>query len=308
MARYVKVAGISFGGAGGSGSAANKVKRNVKQLVELVDQAGTRSPDIICLTEFCNVFGLTAEEWIAAAEPVPGPTTEALGKLCRKHNTHLIIGMPEKKGKRVYNSSVLIGRDGQPIGSYHKVHPTIGEVEAGIMPGTEYTVLQTDLGKIGFAICFDLNFRDVGEGAFNNGAEILFFSSMYHGGLQNQIWAHDFRYFFVSALPRAGSRIVDPIGRVLAESQLHCPFVERTINLDCMVCHIDYNNQHWKPLREKYGGQVEIDVRSDEAKFILYSHHPEVTAKDMAKEFGLRTLDVYWTMEKKTRNAALRGK
>jgi hypothetical protein len=101
---------------------------------------------------------------------------------------------------------------------------------------------------------------------------------------------------------------VDPIGRVIVESQLHYPFAEATINLDCVVCHIDYNNQYWKPVREKYREQVEIDVRSDEAKFILYSHHPEVSAMEIAREFGMRTLDEYWALEKKTRNAALRKK
>ncbi|MBI3923887.1 MAG: carbon-nitrogen hydrolase family protein [Armatimonadetes bacterium] len=305
MARNVNVVSISFGGAGGSGSAADRVKNNLNRLSELVEEAATAKPDIVCLPEFCNVLGLGETEWGAAAETVPGPTTEFLGKLCRKHKTHLIIGMPERKGKRLYNSQVLLGRDGQPIGSYHKVHPTIGELDAGIRPGTQYTVLKADFGKVGFAICFDLNFRDVGEGAEKNGAEVLFFSSMYHGGLQNQIWAHDFQMFFVSSYCSFGSRIVNPLGRVIAESQLHYPFVQRTINLDYVVCHIDYNNQHWKPMKEKYGDQVELDVMSYEAKFILYSHHPKVTAQDLVKEFNLRTLDKYWEMERKARRAAL---
>ncbi len=251
-------------------------------------------------------MGVGENDWTGVAETVPGPTTEYLGKLCRKYKTNLIVGMLERKGKLVYNSQVLLGRDGNPVGSYHKVHPTIGEVDAGITPGTKYEVLQADFGKVGFAICFDLNFRDVAQGAKDNGAEILFFSSMYHGGLQNQIWAHDFQMFFVSAYTAFGSRIVNPLGRILAESQLHHAFVHQQINLDFVVCHIDYNNQLWKPIKEKYGDKVEFDVMSYEAKFILYSHHPKVSAQDIVKEFGLRTLDRYWEMERKSRTAGLR--
>src|SRR2546429_164022 len=77
---------------------------------------------------------------------------------------------------------------------------------------------QLDFGRVGCAICFDLNFRDVAEGLVATGAEILFFPSMYRGGLQLRIWAHDFGRFILSATPGEGSALVDPLGRVLVES------------------------------------------------------------------------------------------
>ena len=77
---------------------------------------------------------------------------------------------------------------------------------ACVTPGASAVVAQTDFGRVGFAICFDLNFRDVAEGNRTGGAELVLFPSMYAGGLQLSIWAHDFGFFIASATPRDGGR------------------------------------------------------------------------------------------------------
>jgi predicted amidohydrolase len=303
MARYVRVSTISF--SGGNGTVENRIQQNRQAALELSEQAANDKPDILCLPEFFNVLGCGMKDCAEHAETVPGPTTEMFGDFARRHNTYVVLGMPERKGSTVYNSAVLIDRRGHPIGSYHKMHPTIGEIEAGITPGVEAPVFETDFGRVGMAICFDLNFRDVVEDMAKKRPEIIVFSSMYRGGLQTQIWAHDFSVFFVSSITGPHSVIVNPLGRVLATSEAYNPVISRVINLDYVVCHIDYNHRRWEGLKERYGAQVELEVASPEAKFILFSHHPAVTALDMVGEFELETLETYWRRARAVREKAL---
>lgn len=303
MARNVRVSTISFAGAGG---AENRVERNRQAALELAERAALDKPDIVCLPEFFNVLG--CGNYAAQAETVPGPTTELFGDFARRHQTYVVLGMPEREGSVVYNSAVLIDRSGKPVGSYHKMHPTIGEMEMGITPGVKCPVFETDFGHVGFAICFDLNFRDVIEDMAQGKPEIVFFPSMYRGGLQTQIWAHDFCVFFVSSITGPHSVIVNPLGRVLATSEAYSPIISRVVNLDYVVCHIDYNHTRWAALKEKYGAQAELEVAAPEAKFVLYSHHPDVSVHDLVREFDLRTLDAYWQLADAVREDALNGR
>jgi predicted amidohydrolase len=306
MARYVRVSSISFGGAGGGGSAEEKVERNLRSALEWIDQAATDKPDIIVLPEIFPATGVAAEEWVQIAQTVPGPITDAVGERARRYNAYIICPMVERKGGKVYNSAVLIDRNGQPMGSYHKIHPTIGEIEAGITPGTDPVVFETDFGWIGCAICFDLNFRDVMEGLKGNGAEAVFFSSMYRGGLQLSIWAFDFGVWMISATPGEMSAIVDPLGKVKATSWNYNRIISKVINLDYAVLHIDYSHPKWNDIKAKYGNGVELDVSAPEGVFCLYSHAPDVTVQDIIEEFELETRDEYFARANRIREDALK--
>lgn len=307
MSRNIRVSTISFSGAGSGGEPAEKVERNREAAMKLVEQAVLDKPDIVVLPEFFNVLGLNAQQWFEAAETVPGPTTEMFGKVAMWHNCYIVLPFPERKNNRVYNSSVLLDRQGMPVGSYHKMHPTIGEIEAGITPGRESPTFETDFGRVAFAICFDLNFRDVAESAATGKPDLLIFSSMYRGGLQTQIWAHDLSLYVVSSITGPHSMIVNPLGHVIAMSEAYNPIISRIINLDYVVCHIDYNNTRWQALKEKYGRDAELEVASPEAKFLLTSCAQGIHARDMVKEFDMETLEDYWVRANSIRERALRN-
>jgi hypothetical protein len=302
MARYVRVTSVSYPGAGGGPDAVERARADG---VEWLERAALDRPDIVCLPETFTGLGRSGEAWFQSAEPVPGPTTEALGAVARQHRMHVICPILERRGDRVYNAAVLIGRDGQVLGAYHKIHPTISEIELGVTPGAEHPVFELDFGRVGCAICFDLNFRDVAEGLVRSGAEILFFPSMYRGGLQLRIWAHDFARFILSATPGEGSALVDPLGRVLVESSRYQPLFSRVINLDRALLHIDENHRQWDAIKRKYGAGIELDVATPEAVFALISHLPDVTADDVVREFRLERRDDYFDRAHRVRAAAL---
>lgn len=285
MARLVRVSSISLGGVG---SGPDYVRRAREAAVRMVEQAALDRPDIVCLPECFT--GLSHD----AAESVPGPTTAALGEAARKHGMYVVCPITRRLEDRLYNAAVLLDRSGAVVGAYHKTHPTVGELEMGVSAGSDYPVFATDFGRVGFAICFDLNFADVAAGAAAGGAELIFFPTMFRGGLMLQRWAHDYGVWVISAYGAEGSAFVNPLGKIVLESQSHQRIITRTINLDHLVCHIDFNQQQWPAIKAKYGPGVEIEVATPEGIFDLISHLPEVTASDLAAEFGLETRDAYF--------------
>ncbi|MEM2702915.1 MAG: carbon-nitrogen hydrolase family protein [Candidatus Bathyarchaeia archaeon] len=310
MARYVHVSTISFSGAGFSEigeSPKSRAERNLEEAIKLLKRAALDKPDIVCLPEAFITLGLEIKNWLQIAESVPGPTTNAIGEVARQFNMYVICPIIERKDGKIYNSAVLINRQGKPVGSYYKMHPTIGEIKGGVTPGANPTVFQTDFGRIGCAICFDLNFEDVIKGLAANGAEIVFFPSMYRGGLQLSIWAFNFGIYMVSAYTGEGSMIVNPLGKVVASSSIHEPIISKTINLDYKILHIDYNRDKWEGIKSKYGPHVEIDVASSEGVFLLISHLQNISVERIIEEFQLETREQYFNRALNIRNSALKN-
>ena len=71
--------------------------------------------------------------------------------------------------------------------------PTVGEMEKGVVPGTDAPCFETDFGRVGMLICFDLNFREVRDALARGKPDVVVFSSMYRGGLQAQALAYQLR-------------------------------------------------------------------------------------------------------------------
>ncbi len=305
MARYVRVSSISYAGVGGTDP--DRKQKAVDGALGLIDRAACDRPDFIVLPETFNGLGCGHEAWLKTGEPIPGPTFDALAGKARQHGTHIICPMLEARGGKLYNTSALIGRDGRLIGCYDKNHPTIGEIEGGVTPGTETPVFQTDVGKVGMTICFDLNFRDVAEGLSRNGAEIVFFPSMYRGGLSLSVWAFEFSFWMVSATPKENSAIVNPLGQALVQSFMYCPIISKRINLDSAVLHIDYNHLKYDAMKAKYGDRIELNIIAPEAVFMLTCDHPEKSVHDIIREFDLELRSDYFQRANRVRAGALRG-
>src|SRR5436305_496958 len=142
MARNVRVASISFGGGGGPMD--GRYERARTTALELLEEAALDRPDIVCLPETFTGLGCGEAEWIGSAETVPGPTTDALAAVARRHGMWVICPIVQREGGQRYNAAVLLDRRGAVAGIYHKIHPTIAEIRRGITPGTQATVFETD--------------------------------------------------------------------------------------------------------------------------------------------------------------------
>ena len=146
---------------------------NRRQYAKQAAIAGEQGADIVCLPEGITVVS-TGKTYVEVSEPVPGPSTQVLGEVAREHGMYIVAGVYERESQAVYNTAVLIDREGNLAGKYRKTHLPEAEVRGGITSGDDYPVFETDFGRVGIQICYDNFFPEVARALAVNGAEVIF--------------------------------------------------------------------------------------------------------------------------------------
>ncbi|MGQ9632065.1 MAG: carbon-nitrogen hydrolase family protein [bacterium] len=306
MSRYVTVAGVSDSPS--QGEFEDDLSGFMDRTSEFIERAAWMGADIVSFPEiYPQMRFRDGEARVRAAETVPGPTAERIAGEARRWNIHIVWPLFQRDGDRVYNSSVLFGPDGDVIGIYHKMHPTIGEIESGVTPGDSPSVFETEFGRVGLVICFDLNFPDTMRGLGERGAEVIFFSSMYRGGLQLRAWAFELGAYIVSAITGELGQIVDMGGRILAEATSpYNKVIARRVNLDRRILHLDYNEKKIDAILEKYGPSVSLEFYTREAQFTIASERDDLSVDDIIREFELEERSNYFRRANEVRARALK--
>lgn len=145
---------------------------NLRQFVPLLEEAARQKADIVCLGEVITYCG-TGKQPAETAEPIPGPSLQFLAEQARKHRFYLVTSIFEQDGKLIYNTAVLLGRDGSLVGKYRKVCIPQEEIDGGVTPGEQYPVFDTDFGRVGMMICWDVHFPEVARSLAGRGAEVI---------------------------------------------------------------------------------------------------------------------------------------
>ena len=285
---------------------------NLDALREMTAQVAKERPDFVCYPEGCTCVAQGFEKGIEVA-PELGPYVEALGKIAREFNTAIVAPMIERDRGRVYNSVPIVDRQGKLVLVYRKNYPTIIELEAGISPGREIPVADCDGVRVGAAVCFDANFDHVAVDLERQRARLVFWPSMYWGGQLLQHWA--LRYgFSIAAAYGLESAVIDMSGRYLAKQgtdtyqvrQRHLPpWAIGDININRELFHLDYNQDKFPAIRDKYGPDVEIEVWEPEGYFLLASRRADLSIETVSTEFGLETLRDYLARSVRMRNERL---
>jgi len=135
-----------------------------------IAQAAKQKADLVLLPETLTQPGRSYEE---CAETIPGPSTDYFGTLAKEHSLYIVAGLIERDKHLIYNVAVLIDPEGKVTGKYRKVCLPRGEIEAGVVPGSEYPVFETRFGKVGMMVCYDGFFPEVARELSKNGAEII---------------------------------------------------------------------------------------------------------------------------------------
>ena len=186
---------------------------------------------------------------MAHADPLPNALTDYFGKLARLYRTNLVIPMPIMVAGRCYNSAVVLDRAGRSSGIMIKRILTIGELEAGVSPGSGPRVFALDFGRIANAICFDVNFTHLADELQQLDVELLCFHSMFTGGQLLNHWALTIGAYVLSAY-REDSRLIDMTGNELMRIGNRYemfniwklpPILTARVNLDRKLFHCDYN-------------------------------------------------------------------
>src|SRR5690554_1818118 len=229
MPRNVKLATVLHRPRNSKGS-----HDNLEQFANLIDEAGKQQADIICLPEAITLVG-TDQDYISAAESIPGPSTRFLGEVAKKHNMYIVAGLLEKEGEVVYNTAVLINRQGELAGKYRKVSLPREEIEGGITPGDELPVFDTDFGKIGIMICWDVQFPEVSRSLAMKGAEVILLP-IWGGDLTlTKARAIENQVYLVSSTYDMKSAVFDLKGNIIGEATKSNPVVVTEVDLNEQV-------------------------------------------------------------------------
>ncbi len=190
-------------------------EENVKLFVETIDRTAPPKADIILLPEGITIVG-TGKKFDDVAEPVPGPTTQRLGEAARRHNAYIVAGVYERDGPGLYNTAVLIDRTGRFAGKYRKVYIPREETEGGLLPGSDYPVFETDFGRIGMMICWDVQYPDPARGLALRGAEMILMPIWGGNVTLAKARAIENHLFLVTSGYDYPTHVIDPNGKILA--------------------------------------------------------------------------------------------
>jgi predicted amidohydrolase len=254
-------------------------------------------PDLIVLPELCDRYGGMTPDEYKAYYAVRGDRVLDFMRRTAKENACYIayptaLAMPDGTWR---NSTVLIGRDGETAGIYHKNYPTIGDIDRnGTLAGKDAPVFDTDFGRVGMAICFDLNFEELMHRYAAQRPDLILFSSYYHGGLMQNVWAYCCRSYFVGSVAGLENNIIDPLGAVVARSAHHHRRITTAINLDYQVVHLDENREKLAAVKAKYGPGVTISDPGYVGAVLLSSSLDDVTSAEMVQEFKIELWDEYY--------------
>lgn len=214
---------------------------NVRTVKTYLEKIKDENPDFVILPEmFCCPY--QTENFPIYAEEEGGPIWQQLSAYAKQYGVYLIGGsMPEKDAEgNVYNTCYVFDREGKQIGKHRKVHLFDIDVKGGqtfkesdtLTAGDSDTVFDTEFGKMGVMLCFDIRFPELSRMMVNDGARIVFVPAAFnmttgpaHWELSFRTRALDNQIYMVGCAPArdvsAGyiswghSIVTDPWGRVI---------------------------------------------------------------------------------------------
>ena len=163
------------------------VAANLASAGRLIARAAEAGARLVALPENFALLGRREQDKLAVAEDDgAGPIQAFLADTARRHGIHLIGGTIPLRGadpQRVRAASLLYGPDGRRIARYDKIHlfdVSVGtdggeryRESASIEPGDAVVTADTELGRIGLAVCYDLRFPELFRALLARGAQIL---------------------------------------------------------------------------------------------------------------------------------------
>lgn len=263
----------------------------LEEIVSYVDKAGAAGVDVIALPETCRGQKENTQE------DLNGPTLKAMAALAKKHSTYILCPIDRRRGTSRLNTAVLLDRTGRVACLYDKVFPYWAEFDLRppVAAGEEAPVYTADFGKLGMAICFDVNFPEVWRRLADQGAELVLWPSAYSAGTSLQAHAINHHYYIVSTTLTRDCLVYDITGEKLHYSKSpHVNVATVTLDLDRGLYHENFNLAGRDKLLKEHPAEIEQErALGLEQWFVLKARRPGVSARRLAKEYGLEELRHY---------------
>ena len=260
-------------------------RENFSKAEARIREAASRGAQIICLQELFRSQYFCREEnadLFELAEPIPGPSTEALSNLAHGLNVAIVGSLFERRAAGIYhNTAAILDADGTLLGKYRKMHipddPLYYE-KFYFTPGDlGFPNFDTRFGRVGVLVCWDQWYPEGARLSSLAGANILFYPTAigWHpsekkefGAAQLDAWQTIQRSHaiangvFVAAVNRVGfegtpesglefwghSFVCDPFGQVLAEASAD---KEEILIVECDPARIEEVRRNWPFLRDR---------------------------------------------------------
>lgn len=266
-------------------SCGNKPAENLSHTLDKIADAAKGGAQVICLQElfltdyFCQTHDQSQFDF---AEPIPGPTTDALAAAAKKHGVVIVASLFEKRAPGLhFNTAAVLDADGSFLGVYRKMHiphdPLFYEKYYFTPGDTGFKTFDTKFGRVGVLVCWDQWFPEGARITALKGANILFYPTAigWHpkekaefGAAQRDAWITIQRSHaiangvFVAACNRIGleksregelefwgsSFIADPFGRVLTSGSTD---KEEIVSAPCDFGLIEETRRNWPFLRDR---------------------------------------------------------
>jgi len=208
-----------------------------EKLLRLLDKAGKMGADLVCGPEDMQHiagYGLHVDVddpetgeilFTSLVTSVPGPLTDKVAEIARRHRMYIIAPLYERTGNKVFNTAVIFDRQGNIMGKYSKTVLPVMETWL-VSTGDEFPVFKTDFGTIAVAICWEIWFPEISTIYALKGADIIFNPTMGGTGPEGLSTAHRYItraidnsvYIVPVTLGTRGNGIIDFDGNVVAEA------------------------------------------------------------------------------------------
>lgn len=232
---------------------------NLKTICQFIDEAASKGAKLITMPENMHCIGESIGNGGPREETIPGYSIGILQEKAKEHGLYIHCGSISEKREgeaKYYNTTVFLNLKGEILAKYRKLHTFDVTLPDGtehresdrVMPGKEIVDLQTELGHLGFSICYDIRFPELFRVLALRGAEVLFTPANFTVPTGKDHWEPILRTraiengCYVIAAAQIGkkpamdafgnSMVIDPWGTVIARAKNEPCVTMAEINLD----------------------------------------------------------------------------
>ena len=280
------------------------LQSRLDQLAGIVDQMAAqaktqygRGLDLAVLPETA-ITGEAEGDALARSVSFEGPVQEVFTRKARDHGCYIVVPtylLDSKEKKRCSNAAVLVGRKGEVMGTYRKVHLVVslerGDMEGGSTPGGALPVFDCDFGKLGIQICYDMEFDNGWTELARQGAELIAWPTQSPQTSQPAFRAKANRCYIVSSTWRHNASIFEPTGKIAAQIKPPQGILVHELDLSYALLPWSSKLRNGEAFRKAYGDKAGFHYYEDEDCGIFWSNDPKITIGEMVRSLGLLELE-----------------
>lgn len=232
------------------------VPANLEKMEKMCKEAAANGAQVICFPELATTGYspvLIGTKYYEISEPIPGPSTEFLGRVAKENNIYIVTGISEQSvvpGK-LYNSQICITPTGEVVSRYRKIHVWgMEKLYWKSSTSCEYATFDLPWCKAGTMICYDTSFPETARVLALMGVNIIFDSAAWR--IQEaDIWDINTRaravenHVYMVCSNRCGvegdstlngeSRIIGPRGNILASTGRDEDIIYADVDIDAGI-------------------------------------------------------------------------